>query len=129
VARNRAYKHAGIKDPRKEIDLAEIDDHFSYKELQHLEALQLCESGKAGQLVEAGEFHPNGALPVNVSGGRLGAGNLLEGSALQSVLECVYQLRGHAGKRQVKNAKTALAQSWRGVPTASGCVAVLSNEM
>jgi acetyl-CoA C-acetyltransferase len=129
LARGRAYKRAGIKDPRKDFDFAEIDDCFSYKELQHLEALQICEPGKAGELTAAGEFNRDGAFPVNVSGGRLGAGNLLEGSALQSVLECVYQLRGHAGKRQIKNAKTGLAHSWRGVPTASGCVAVLSNEL
>jgi len=129
LARDRAYKRAGIKNPRKEIDFAEVDDCFSYKELQHLEALQICESGKAGKLAEDGEFNRDGSFPVNVSGGRLGAGNLLEASALQSVLECVQQLRGHAGKRQIKNAKTAIAQSWRSVPTASGCVAVLSNEL
>ena len=129
LARDRAYKRAGIKNPRKEIDFAEVDDCFSYKELQHLEALQICESGKAGKLAEDGEFNRNGSFPVNVSGGRLGAGNLLEASALQSLLECVQQLRGHAGKRQIKNAKTAIAQSWRSVPTASGCVAVLSNEL
>ncbi|MHA2303096.1 MAG: thiolase C-terminal domain-containing protein, partial [Candidatus Thorarchaeota archaeon] len=63
-----------------------------------------------------------------ISGGRLGAGNLLEASSLQSVLECVIQLRGHAGKRQVKDARTAAAQSWRGVPTATGSMLVLSNE-
>lgn len=129
LARDRAFKQAGIKNPWKQIDFAEVDDCFSYKELQHLEALGICTPGQAGKLVVDGEFNQNGAFPVNISGGRLGAGNLLEGSALQSVLECVQQLRGHAGKRQIKNAKTALAQSWRGVPTASGCVAVLSNEL
>ncbi|MFX0168014.1 MAG: acetyl-CoA acetyltransferase [Candidatus Hodarchaeota archaeon] len=129
LARDRAFKQAGIKNPWKQIDFVEVDDCFSYKELQHLEALGICTPGQAGKLVVDGEFNQNGAFPVNISGGRLGAGNLLEGSALQSVLECVQQLRGHAGKRQIKNAKTALAQSWRGVPTASGCVAVLSNEL
>ena len=129
LACKRAYKQAGIKNPRKALDFAEVDDHFSYKELQHLEALNICETGQAGKLLEAGEFRRDGAFPVNVSGGRLGQGNLLEGSALQSVLECVQQLRGHAGKRQIKNVNTAIAQSWRGVPTATGCVAILSNEL
>jgi acetyl-CoA C-acetyltransferase len=119
---------AGIKNPQKQIDVAEVDDCFSYKELQHIEALGLCEKGKVGKLADEGAFKKEGKLPVNISGGRLGAGNLLEGSAAQSLLECVLQLRGHAGKRQVKDAKMALAQSWRGVPTTSGCVAVLSNE-
>ena len=129
LARERAYKQAGIKNPRKDLDFAEVDDHFSYKELQHLEALNISETGQAGKQLEDGEFRRDGVFPVNVSGGQLGSGNLLEGSALQSVLECVQQLRGHAGKRQIKNVKTALAQSWRGVPTATGCVAIFSNEL
>jgi acetyl-CoA C-acetyltransferase len=127
-AAERAYKMAGISDPKKKFDLAEVDDWFSYKELQHIEALGLCEKGSVGKLADEGAFKRDGQLPVNISGGRLGAGNLLEGSSSQSLLECVLQLRGHAGKRQVKGAKWALAQSWRGVPTTSGCVAVLSNE-
>jgi acetyl-CoA C-acetyltransferase len=129
LASERAYKMAGLKDPLKQIALAEVDDYFSYKELQHIEALGLCKKGEAGKLTEQGTFNRDGRLPVNVSGGRLGAGNLLEASALQSTLECVLQLRQQAGKRQVKNARMALAQSWRGVPTATGCVAVLSNEL
>jgi len=129
LAAQRAYKMAGLDNPKRQVDLAEVDDWFSYKELQHLEALGLCGKGEAGRLVEQGAFSRDGQLPVNVSGGRLGAGNLLEASALQSVLECVLQLRHQAGKRQVEKARTALVQSWRGVPTATGCVAVLSNEL
>ncbi len=128
LSSKRVYKMAGITDPQKQLDLVEVDDWFSYKELQHLEAIGICEKGQAGKLLEQGEFDRDGGTPVNVSGGRLGAGNLLEGSSLQSVLECVVQLRGHAGKRQIKGAKTAAAQSWRGVPTATGSMLVLSNE-
>ena len=128
LSSKKAFKMAGITDPKKQLDLAEVDDWFSYKELQHLEAIGICDKGQAGKLLEEGKFDRNGETPVNVSGGRLGAGNLLEGSSLQSVLECVIQLRGHAGKRQVKNAKTAVAQSWRGIPTATGSTLVLSNE-
>jgi len=128
LASKKAYKMAGITDPKKQLDLVEVDDWFSYKELQHLEAIGICDKGQAGKLLEQGKFDRNGDTPVNVSGGRMGAGNLLEASSLQSVLECVLQLRGHAGKRQVKNARTAAAQSWRGVPTATGSLLVLSNE-
>ncbi|MHA3962109.1 MAG: thiolase C-terminal domain-containing protein [Candidatus Thorarchaeota archaeon SMTZ1-45] len=128
LASKKAYKMAGIIDPKKQLDLVEVDDWFSYKELQHLEAIGICEKGQAGKLLEQGKFDRNGETPVNVSGGRLGAGNLLEASSLQSVLECVLQLRGHAGKRQIKNARTAAAQSWRGIPTATGSMLILSNE-
>jgi len=128
LASKRAFKMADITDSRKQLDFVEVDDWFSYKELQHLEAIGICDKGQAGKLLEQGEFDRNGNTPVNVSGGRLGAGNLLEASSLQSVLECVLQLRGHAGKRQVKGARTAAAQSWRGVPTATGSMLVLGNE-
>jgi len=128
LAAKMAYKSAGIKNPRKEICFAEIDDRFSYKELQNLEALGFCTMGEAGKLTEEGVTGRNGHLPVNPSGGLLGVGYSLETSGLQKLLEVVLQLRGEAGKRQISNAETGLAQVWRGVPTASGAVAVLSTK-
>jgi len=129
MAADMAYKIAGIRNPQKDICFAEIDDEFSYKELQHLEALKLCKKGEAGKLTEEGATERNGSLPVNTSGGLLGMGYALEASGLQRVLEVVRQLRGEAGKRQIPNAKTGLAQIWRGIPTATGAVAVLSAEV
>ena len=123
-----AYRLAGIEHPRKEVDFAEVDDSFSYKELQHLEALKLCRSGQAGFMVEEGATKREGEFPVNVSGGSLGVGRLDEATGLQKVLEVVLQLRGEAGKRQLPNIKVGLAQSWRGLPANSGAVAILSNE-
>ena len=49
-AAKMAYKMAGIKEPRKEISVAEVDDRFSYKELQHLEAIGLARHGEAGKM-------------------------------------------------------------------------------
>jgi acetyl-CoA C-acetyltransferase len=123
-----AYRMAGITAPRKEIDLAEVDDTFSFKELQHLEALGLCRKGEAGWLVEEGATSKGGDLPVNLSGGSLGVGHLVEASGLDRVAEVVIQLRGEAGKQQIPGAKTGLAQCWRGIPSASGAVVILTNE-
>lgn len=128
LAGEMAYKMAGIKQPRKEIDFVEIDDTFSYKELQHLEALKLCHRGEASALVEEGATQRDGELPVNVSGGSLGVGHLVEATGLQRVLEVMLQLRGEAGKRRLPNVKVGLAQSWRGLPTNSGAVIILSKE-
>jgi acetyl-CoA C-acetyltransferase len=124
-----AYKTAGIRSPSREIYLAEVDDLFSYKELQHIEALRLCRRGEAGMLIEEGFTQKDGELPVNVSGGVLGMGYAPEVSGLQRVLELVLQLRGQAGKRQLSDVETGLAQSWRGIPTATGAVAVLGLEV
>ena len=123
-----AYEMAGISDPATALDLAEVDDTFAYKELQHLEALGLAPPGESGRLLEEGAFNPRGRLPVNASGGSLGCGYTYDMSGLRSVLEVVLQLRGVAGERQVEGARVGLAQSWRGIPTASGGVVVLSKE-
>jgi acetyl-CoA C-acetyltransferase len=51
----------------------------------------------------------------------------LEASGTQKLLEVVLQLRGEAGRRQIPNAEVGLAHTWRGIPTTTGVVAVLSN--
>jgi acetyl-CoA C-acetyltransferase len=128
MAGEMAYKMAGIRSPRSEIDFVEINDEFSYKELQHLEALRLCNPGEAGSLTMDGVTEISGELPVNPSGGCLGVGNLLEGTGGQKVLDVVLQLRGEAGHNQISEGNTGLAMNWRGLPTTTGAVAVLSNE-
>ncbi|MDI6788969.1 MAG: acetyl-CoA acetyltransferase, partial [Planctomycetota bacterium] len=128
IAAEMAYAQAGIKYPRKEIDFAEINDEFSYKELQHLEAMHLCKKGEAGQLTEGGGTEITGEFPVNPSGGNLGNGNLFELNGGRAVLEVVRQLRGEAGQNQLKNVRTGLAQSWRGVPTTTGATVIMSIE-
>jgi acetyl-CoA C-acetyltransferase len=126
-AGDMAYKMAGIRSPRTEIDFAEIDDQFSYKELQHLEALRLCSPGEAGRLTKEGMTEISGKFPVNASGGCLGVGNLFECTGGQKVLDAVLQLRGEAGRNQISGINTGLAMSWRGLPTTTGAVAVMSN--
>jgi acetyl-CoA C-acetyltransferase len=123
-----AYRRAEITDPQEEIDLAEVDDTLAYKELLHLEALGLGEAGELAQLLDEGELDPGGDLPVNVSGGSLGQGNLFEANGLVRLLECVEQLRGEAGERQVDDAFAAVAQSTRAAPSTSAAVVVLAND-
>ncbi|OGO12637.1 MAG: hypothetical protein A2Y53_05370 [Chloroflexi bacterium RBG_16_47_49] len=122
-----AYRQAGINNPLEAIDIAEVDDTYAYKELQSLEALGFCREGEAGILTVEGFTSPDSGLPVNVSGGSLGMGNLLEANGLARALEIVLQLRGEAGIRQVEDVNIGLAQSWRGVPSASGAVLILAN--
>jgi acetyl-CoA C-acetyltransferase len=125
-AANMAYREAGIKNPL-EIDFAEIDDTFSYKELQHIEALGIARFGESGIMLEEGYFDFDGAIPINVSGGSLGCGNLHDANSLRGIVEAVLQLRNEAGERQIENAEIGLVASWRGIPTASGGVVILSN--
>ena len=124
-AAEMAYRQAGIRQTNMAVDFAEVDDSYAYKELQHLEALGLLPLGEAGSLTEAGVTEPEGDLPVNVSGGSLGMGNLMDANGLARALEIVLQLRGEAGPRQLDEVQIGLAQSWRGVPTTSSAVAIL----
>ncbi|NIO38421.1 acetyl-CoA acetyltransferase [Candidatus Bathyarchaeota archaeon] len=126
-AAEMAYKTAKIHNPWDEIDFAEINDLFAFKELQNMEALGLCGYGEAGKLTEEGVTARNGAFPVNPSGGLLGMGYGLEASGMEKLLEVVLQLRGEAGRRQLADAETGLAHAWRGIPTATSIAAVLSN--
>lgn len=129
AAAQMAYRQADIHNPAREIHLFEVDDTYAYKELQHLVALGLyTRAGDAGRAVAGGVTKANGETPVNVSGGALGMGLTLEATGLYRVAELVAQLRGQAGPRQLPRAKVGLAQSWRGVPTTSGAVVILSSE-
>ena len=93
-----------------------------------MEALGFCRRGQAGAMIEDGATGPEGEMPVNVSGGSLGVGLAHEATGLLKLVELVTQLRGHAGPRQVKGARVGVAQSWKGIPHASGAVVVLGGE-
>ncbi len=125
LAAQMAYRLAKVRRPATAFDLAEVDDRFSYKELQHLEALGLAKPGEAGKRVLRGDYAINGRLPVNASGGSIGCGNVFEATGLHRAAEVVLQLRGQAGRHQVDGAKVGLAQSWRFIPSTTGAVAVL----
>lgn len=125
LAAKKAYQLARVENPARDIQVAEVDDTYSYKELQHLEACGLCGNEAAHVLLDQGIFDYGGRLPVNPSGGSIGMGHTLEMSGLVRVIELVQQLRGQAGRHQVRGVETGIAQAWRGVPTTSGAVVVL----
>ncbi|TET57011.1 thiolase domain-containing protein [Candidatus Bathyarchaeota archaeon] len=112
-AAQMAYKMAGIKNPPKEIDVAEVYDPFDYKELHHMEGLMLARKGQAPRLTAEGVTQRDGDLPINPSGGLLGVGNPIAAAGIMKCCEIFWQLRGEAGKRQVKgDPRTGLAQAW-----------------
>ena len=122
-----AYHTANIRSPRTEIDFAEVDDTFAFKELVNLEALRLAREGEAGSWTAEGGTERGGEFPVNPSGGNLGVGSLLDAAGLARAMEVVLQLRGEAGARQLPKANTGLAFAWRGLPTTSGVAVVFGN--
>jgi acetyl-CoA C-acetyltransferase len=125
-AAKKAYSMAGIKDPIKQIDVAEISEEYSYQELLWMEGLGFCGRGEGGKLIDSGVTQMNGKLPVNPSGGVL-SGNPVCVAGMARVAEAVLQLRGEAGNRQVKNAQVALAHGVTGICGQHHCVMILGN--
>jgi acetyl-CoA C-acetyltransferase len=108
-----AYRMAGVREPRKEINIAEPYDPFAYKELHHLEGLQLAPKGQAPKLLADGVFDRDGDLPATPSGGLLGVGNPIAAAGTMKVCELFWQLRGEAGARQVPGKpRRGVAQAW-----------------
>ena len=127
TAARMAYDMAGIKEPHKEIHVAEPYDPFDYKELHHMEGLLLCPRGEAARLTAEGYTARDGNLPICPSGGALGVGNPIAATGLMKVIEIFLQLRGEADKRQIPgHPRCGLAQAW-GDLMQMGTVIVLRN--
>ena len=123
-----AYRMAGVREPRKEINIAEPYDPFAYKELHHLEGLQLAPKGQAPKLLADGVFDRDGDLPATPSGGLLGVGNPIAAAGTMKICELFWQLRGEAGARQVPGKpRRGVAQAW-GDLMQVGTVVVMGTE-
>jgi len=125
-AAQMAYRQANIQTPAKKVNFAEIDDLYAYRELMSLPALGLIPKSELSDAIRSGKLCPQGDLPVNISGGSLGMGNLHEANGCARLIEAVLQLRGEAGKSQIVNPHIGLVQSWRGIPTTSTAVVILA---
>jgi acetyl-CoA C-acetyltransferase len=124
LAAKKAYRMAGITNPREEIDLVELSDYYSYQELLWLEGMGFCQRGGGGKMIEQEMTAMGGDLPVNPSGGIL-SGNPVTVAGAVRVAEAALQLMGQAGQRQVEGAKRALAQGHCGPCGQGQCVIVL----
>jgi acetyl-CoA C-acetyltransferase len=114
-----AYKQAGVT--HKDIDLAEVHDCFTIAEIVATEDLGFCKKGEGGKLLDEGVTQIGGKIPVNTSGGLKAVGHPVGATGIKQAIEIVLQLRGEAGKRQVKDAEIGLTHNVGG----SGATAVV----
>lgn len=139
----QAYRMAGITNPRKELDIAEIHDCFSIAELIAMESLGFCEKGRAReQLIDNGttvapQFreavmrkwgansaeiarvpNPEDVLVINHSGGLKSFGHPVGGSGGREVYEIYKQIQGKVEdpSRQLQNVRLGLAHNQGGHP-------------
>ncbi len=129
-ASKMAYAEAGIKDPRKELSVAEVHDCFTIHEMVIYEDLGWTQRDRVKEDIEGGTFALKGELPVNTDGGLKCFGHPLGASGLRMQYEVYKQLQEKAGPRQVRNPRLGLTHNfggaiWGGV----GSVCITGNEM
>jgi len=107
------YRQAGITDPRRELDCAEVYVPFSWYEPMWLENLGFCGEGEGWKLTEDGATAFEGDIPWNPSGGVLSS-NPIGASGLIRFAEAAQQVRGLAGDCQVEGARRALGHAYGG---------------
>ncbi len=105
-AAEMAYEAAGIGPG--EVDFAEVHDCFAIAELLAYEDLGFCEPGEAGDLAESGATELGGEVAVNTSGGLKSKGHPIGATGVGQAVEAFEQLAGHAGDRQVEDARYGL---------------------
>ncbi len=112
-AAQRALAQAGLQ--RSQIDHLAVYDSFTITLAMLLEELGLAPRGGSAARARAGDFGPQGALPLNLHGGLLSYGHCGVAGGLAHVVEVVTQLAGRAGARQGRQGTHALVHADGGV--------------
>ena len=107
------YAQAGITDPRREIDVAELYVPFSWFEPMWLENLGFAARGEGWKLTRDGVTAIDGDLPINPSGGVM-CTNPIGASGLLRFAEAARQVRGMADAHQIEGAKVAMGHAYGG---------------
>jgi len=115
-----AYKEAGVKNPREEINMMEVHDCFSITELVTYEDLQISPRGKAKEDVDAGFYDLDGKIPCQSDGGLKSFGHPIGASGIRMAYEVYKQLQGKCGERQIRDPHLGLTHNLGGFP--ANCV-------
>lgn len=121
IAAAKAYKEAGITDPRRQVSMTEVHDCFSITELVTMEDLGLSETGQAWRDVLDGAFDAEGRNPCQIDGGLKCFGHPIGASGIRMLYEMYLQLQGRAGPRQLSNPTIGLTHNLGGQPSQNVC--------
>ena len=99
-----AYHRAGISGAN-DISVIETHDCFTTSEYAAIEHFGLTAPGEAFKAIEDGTISFGGKLPVNPSGGLIGAGHPVGCTGTRQILDAYKQVTNTAGDYQVDNAK------------------------
>jgi acetyl-CoA C-acetyltransferase len=90
----------------EDVDAIETHDCFTISEYLAYDHLGLTAPGEAWRAVEDGTTALDGRLPVNPSGGLIGAGHPVGATGVRMVVDAARQVTGTAGDYQVEGART-----------------------
>ncbi|RZN04496.1 acetyl-CoA acetyltransferase [Bradyrhizobium genosp. SA-3] len=122
IAADRAYREAGIADPRRQLSLVEVHDCFSITELVTMEDLRISSEGGAVRDVLDGFFDADGPIPCQIDGGLKCFGHPIGASGLRMIYENYLQLTGRAADRQRQDPPVlALSHNLGGMPNQNVC--------
>src|SRR4030095_3251486 len=107
------YREAGITNPRKEIDVAEVYVPFSWYERMCMKTLGSAPKTEGGKMTADGATAFDGDMPVNPSGGVLSS-NPIGASGMLRFAEAALKVRGQAGEHQIDGANVALGHAYGG---------------
>jgi acetyl-CoA C-acetyltransferase len=107
------YRQAGVDDPRRDLDVAEVYVPFSWYEAMWMENLGFADQGAGWKMVEEGATQIDGDMPINPSGGVLSS-NPIGASGMIRFAEAALQVRGMAGEHQIDGARRALGHAYGG---------------
>lgn len=102
----RAFKAAGMK-PR-DVHMLHWYDDFLIALILQLEHTGFCAPGEGGAFVLAHDMTHQGDLPINTGGGQISAGQPGLAGGGVNLIECLRQLFGEGGARQVKRHENAM---------------------
>ncbi|KAK7998695.1 nonspecific lipid-transfer protein- mitochondrial precursor [Apiospora marii] len=105
-AAKTALAEAGVSPG--DCQVCELHDCFSANEMITIDALSLCEKGKAHEMVRNGDITYGGKMVINPSGGLISKGHPLGATGIAQCAELVWHLRGWANNRDFPHTKYAL---------------------
>jgi acetyl-CoA C-acetyltransferase len=118
-----AFKRAGLGSAA-ELSGIETHDCFTTSEYMAIDHFGITKPGESWKAVEEGVIELGGKLPINPSGGLIGAGHPVGATGVRQMLDCHRQITHTAGDYQVENAKKFAMLNIGGSGTTS-CVFVV----
>ena len=101
-----AWRRAGVSGVDA-VDCMEVHDCFSITQYMITDHLGIAPAGRPGEAIEAGVTAHDGDLPINPSGGLIGAGHPVGATGVRMLLDAQRQVTGSAGDTQVPGARVA----------------------